>query len=509
MESHISESQIDDSVNKVMQSIQNASGSINKLREEIVALQETRAMSIIHLSQFKNDYDALFEMYRKYKDILQNGLPIYKPPTIQNNMMLCPPGQQQQIVQQQQMVQQKTGYYNDQGNSKILGYQQISSQPLTPMTNIMQMQNIMQPPPPPPQMAAPIPPQTIIEPVKEEKTVPAPATPKKNEEEVSFSNTQYDVIAKTPTYDSRRIRLKYSLSTNAVVCSVAFNSNGTKFVFANSKFAFVINYATGKVETQINMRTEQSTNEFNPRCVRFTPDDKYVVLGNDDCNLVVFDSTTGEHVTTLRQHTKKISSIIFTHGGKRMVTAGYDRLICVWNMENFTLIKKKEHSSNDGDHEDMIVGLAVDTAQSFIAVGFMLGNVGVYDIDFEQPILIFKAHDEKIMKIAISPFDGYISTGSADNNIKVWGLHDRPTLENTLEGHTNLVLALAFSPKSPILLTGSKDESVRGWDYKSNQELFTINAHKNTVFEISHHPSENAFISCSGEGLVCAWQYDQ
>ena len=337
------------------------------------------------------------------------------------------------------------------------------------------------------------------------------STPKKQEDTSALTqaNPSYTIHALDPAYNSDHMKLKYALSTNAVVCSVAFNSDGSKFAFTNTKTIFVINTDNGSIFTKINMLYDPNINDFNPRCLCFTPDSRYIVLGNDESNILVFSVASGQHVKTLKQHTRKISSIIFTNENKYMVTAGYDCLICVWNLEDFSLVNKIVNQTDQPD--DMIVAIAVDSDKTFIAVGFMKGNIGVYDVNFKEPMLPFKAHDGNIMNIAISPFDGSIATGAGtaggDSSIKIWGLSTRLTQKNTLSGHSNLVLALAFKHDGPLLLSGSKDEKVCGWDYKKGTMLFDISAHKNTVFSIAHHPSKNIFLSCSGEGLVCVWEY--
>ena len=537
MESSITEQQVNQSASKLLELIDTASNMINRLREKNRNLEDLRSLSIIHLAQYKDDYESLFDIYHKFKDML-NSDNIFQ---FRQQEQVYDMGQQanpqlqqyaQQIQQQQQpqyqLVQQQTPQAL-QSSSTI--NQSLVQSPSVPPPSPSNIQTIQRMPEPSPiqntvqQAKARINPKIDVTSEDIERPIdihvpsppsptPPPALRQPNPQESTASvinkvEPPHAVRFSDPAYqEHHNVKLLYALSTDAVVCTVSYSSDGSKFVFANTKTAFIIDAETGDLINKIDMRYDPSINEFNPRCMRFTPDDKYIVLGNDDNNACIFEVQTGKHIATLKQHTKKISSILFTHEGKVLITAGYDKLICLWDMETFNLIQKIDHTSSDISPNDMIVAAAYDKYQTFIAIGFMNGSVGVYDIDFKQPLMLFEAHKDNLMNIAISPFDDSIATGSADNTAKIWVLHQHLAHRTTLSPHKSLVLALAFNPDGPILFTGSKDETIRAWDYKKGLLLYEIDAHKNTVFEISHHPTKSRFVSCSGEGLVCVWEYN-
>jgi WD40 repeat protein len=58
------------------------------------------------------------------------------------------------------------------------------------------------------------------------------------------------------------------------------------------------------------------------------------------------------------------------------------------------------------------------------------------------------------------------------------------------------------------MITGSKDQTIRMWQHKTGRPLCTVSVHRNTLFEIDHHPSQRSFVSCGGDGVVCVWDYD-
>ncbi|OHT14037.1 hypothetical protein TRFO_15697 [Tritrichomonas foetus] len=160
------------------------------------------------------------------------------------------------------------------------------------------------------------------------------------------------------------------------------------------------------------------------------------------------------------------------------------------------------------DREALINDIVFGIDDEIILVGFMSGKVGIYEPTFSQEMNEFRAHHMPLLGLTSSRKSGLICTASQDNTLKVWSLRGVASCKHTLISHTKYVLTSAFSPNSRYLFSGSKDESMKMWNVKTGELECTINAHQNTVFRIDHHPTENSFLSCGGDGLICFWEYD-
>jgi WD40 repeat protein len=155
----------------------------------------------------------------------------------------------------------------------------------------------------------------------------------------------------------------------------------------------------------------------------------------------------------------------------------------------------------------MVVSIAFSSDDEFIAVGFMSGTIGIYEPTFQQPMSSFQAHSALLLNVVISNSD-VIATASQDKTAKLWVIRGVASCKQVLQGHSDFVLAIAFSPRESVVFTGSKDETIKGWNQKTGEMMFTLTGHKNTLFQIDHHPLERTIVSCGGDGLVCAWDYD-
>lgn len=306
------------------------------------------------------------------------------------------------------------------------------------------------------------------------------------------------------------LTLRYTLKSSSIICSVRFNHDGSLFAFPNGKEVFVVQTSTGTLEMRFEIpRPAAESDEKYTRSLRFSPDGRLLVATCPREAICVFDLQKRELVANLEGTHTVASCLLFSKDSKRLFSAGFEGKLCIWDTETFRLIRIITHGnlSETQDPNSMIVALASPPDESFLAVGFMSGTVGIYSFDFDQPMSKFVAHQEYLFNVAISPFNSAIATASGDKTVKLWDLRGVANLMHTLQGHNDVVLAVCFSPHQPIVFTGSKDEKIVIWNQKTYSPLMTVTAHMNTMFDVCHHPTENCFVSCSGDGLVCVWSY--
>jgi G protein beta subunit-like protein len=110
-----------------------------------------------------------------------------------------------------------------------------------------------------------------------------------------------------------------------------------------------------------------------------------------------------------------------------------------------------------------------------------------------MPITHFKAHDQYITRVLLSPDVKHLATCSADHTAKIWEVKDLETmvpppgqpasearpfkLESTLTGHQRWVWDCAFSADSAYLVTACSDHYARLWELHSEQIIRQYNGH--------------------------------
>lgn len=301
------------------------------------------------------------------------------------------------------------------------------------------------------------------------------------------------------------VTLRYALSTSTVICVVEFSSDGTLFAFADSLYVYIYNTEDGDIVSHIELKPQPNSTPENrhTRSLKFSPNDELLAVSSLN-DVLLYDVKKGNLVHTFSGHTKDVSSIVFNSDGSWLISGSFDGVINIWDTKKFDQVMSIPSSQNNS----VIVAIATSSQVPFYVIGFLNGMIGVFDDKFTPPMITFPANGpDLMMSVAVSSYDDTIATVSKDNTVKVWIMRGVASCKHTLEGHTDFVLTAAFSPTDPILFTGSKDQTIRMWQHKTGQALCTICAHHNTIFKVSHHPSKNTFVSCSGEGVVCLWDY--
>lgn len=136
----------------------------------------------------------------------------------------------------------------------------------------------------------------------------------------------------------------------------------------------------------------------------------------------LLNPATFETVATLEGHTSSVYALAFSPDGRRLVTGGRDRRLCVWDVRTRTLIST------------------------------MIG------------------HTDDILAAAFNADGTRIVSGGRDRVIRVWDAVHYDELTQ-LHGHTSYVYCLAFSPDSQTLASGGGDDAVRLWETRPYRAL--------------------------------------
>ncbi len=147
-------------------------------------------------------------------------------------------------------------------------------------------------------------------------------------------------------------------------------------------------------------------------------------------------------------HQSPISAIRFTPDGGRMITAGHDTQVRVWD-----------------PHDDF-------------------AEVAVLD-----------AHEKPITDLAMSPDGREFATASVDRTVRRWSCRDLSLL-GTLTGHKGAVTCVRYAPDGRSLATAGQDLTIRVWDRESGACTTTLKG-------LERHPLSLAWLA-DGGGVVAS-----
>ncbi|MYF57286.1 sigma-70 family RNA polymerase sigma factor [Candidatus Poribacteria bacterium] len=187
-----------------------------------------------------------------------------------------------------------------------------------------------------------------------------------------------------------------------------------------------------------------------------------IAIGNRDGKLELWDTHTGEKLSTLRERGKKIKmpdyfthtygaiTLEFSLDGKLIAAGNLDTTIKIWDTtsgEELSVLQKTVEGSNMW---------SVSSIDGKEIVNNPMKNEG-----YDRP-----------SALAFSPDTSLIACGSEDSTVKLWNTITDELIA-TFTGHLSNVRHLAFSPDGNILASGSSDGTVRFWDIETKQALQT------------------------------------
>jgi WD40 repeat protein len=145
------------------------------------------------------------------------------------------------------------------------------------------------------------------------------------------------------------------------------------------------------------------------------------------------------------------------------------------------------------------------------------GTVIMWRASDGQLLHKFKAHESSsmclvgVLSLDLSK-DGklLVSGGGYDFTVKLWALHGEqpPTLQQTLEGHSDGVNVVRFSPDIMMIASASDDGTVRVCIVQSGELLRTYSGHKVGVHCAAWSPNSKRVASGGDDKVVHVWNVD-
>lgn len=106
---------------------------------------------------------------------------------------------------------------------------------------------------------------------------------------------------------------------------------------------------------------------------------------------------------------------------------------------------------------------------------------------------VLDEHSEFVDTLAITPDGQLLVSGSWDNTIKIWNLHEGKRI-NTLKDHTSDVECVAVTPDAKTLVSGSWDNTIKIWDLETGK-LQSSKSCLNPVVLVAITPDGKNFVS--------------
>lgn len=210
-------------------------------------------------------------------------------------------------------------------------------------------------------------------------------------------------------------------------------------------------------------------------------------------------SNSVECISVCKGHERAIDSINVSPDGQRFATGSWDTMLKVWSTDFSDVeasVEPKRSKKDCGSTKTPKMTLQ-GHRESVSAVQWM-DNETIVTGSYDHTIKVWDLHLEGIkteisgnkafFDINYSPLNNLIIAASADKNLRIYDtrLKGGNVVRNTYLGHTKWIQTVTWSTDDQFLFTsGSYDNQVKLWDHRSPKApLYDLIGHTDKVLDI-------------------------
>jgi len=232
------------------------------------------------------------------------------------------------------------------------------------------------------------------------------------------------------------------------------------------------------------------------RLAAFSPDDKRVVTVAGEP--AVWDVATARQLGSLEHTALRIRQANFSPDGRKLITAGSDTLVRIWDGTTFRQLLVLTH--------DGVVNAARFSADGTRALTASADHTARnWDAVTGRELARF-THEKAVRGATFSPDGRRVLTASDDHTARVWdAASGRELLRLDHDARDDVIVHEAeFAPDGSRIVTASSDHTARVWDSASGREIARFR-HENAVLSAVFFPDGEHVVTAAGDHTARIW----
>ncbi|KAG0607375.1 hypothetical protein M758_8G023200 [Ceratodon purpureus] len=188
-----------------------------------------------------------------------------------------------------------------------------------------------------------------------------------------------------------------------------------------------------------------------------------VLSGGVDGTAVVFNRTSGELVSTLSGHSKRVTSVKFVAKDEYALTGSIDKTVKIWQEQEDGNYACK-HTLKD--HSAEVRAVTVHATQNYFVTASADKTWNFYDLS--TGLCLAQVNEPTVQdgytSASFHPDGLILGTGTAESLVRIWDVKSQANVAK-FEGHTGPVTDISFSENGYFLATAAQD-GVKLWDLR-------------------------------------------
>ena len=228
-------------------------------------------------------------------------------------------------------------------------------------------------------------------------------------------------------------------------------------------------------------------------CAAVVPGNRHVVVGTKEGTLQVVEINSGVILEEIEAHQGAVWSVATRPDGSGIVSGSADHTVKFWDFDIRKAAGRRGGAAAGGGVlslvetatatlEDDVLAVKMSPDGRLLAVALLDNSIKVYKCGEAGELKFFLSlygHKLPVLTIDISSDSRLLVSGSADKNIKIWGL-DFGDCHKSLFAHTDSVTQVAFVPRTHYLFSVGKDGKLKYWDADKFEQVQVLDAQRGT-----------------------------
>lgn len=290
--------------------------------------------------------------------------------------------------------------------------------------------------------------------------------------------------------------------------AVAIGRSRTLFATASSEAIKVWHNDT----CQITLEVEQT-----PVCVAFLMDDQYILAGTKEGELSLYEIASGTLVLSKKAHDTAVAALdLHPKDPGSFITGAADKTVKFWTAKRSSRSDELrfKHVRTLQLTED-VLAVRYSPDARLVAVALLDMTVKVFFDDTLKFYLSLYGHKLPVTTLDISSDSRFLLTGSADKNVKLWGL-DFGDCRKSIFAHDEAITKARFvyGGTGHDFVTASRDGLVKYWTMSGFELLQKLEGHQRDVWGMEvagqearfGHPAECLLVTTGHDRSIRVWQ---
>jgi WD40 repeat protein len=255
---------------------------------------------------------------------------------------------------------------------------------------------------------------------------------------------------------------------------------------------------------------EGHTNWVNS--VAMSQDSKRIVSAGRDSKVIVWDlqedGSWGKYL--LKGHTDFVSSVALSKDSKKIVAAGSDGKVIVWDLQEGTGYVKHLLEGHTG----CVSSVAISEDGNRIVSAGSDCKVIVWNLEEGTGYVkhLLEGHASIVNSVAISEDSKRVVSAGVDGKVIVWDLEEGTGyVKQMLEGHTDWIRSVVLSKDSKRIVSAGDDHKVIVWNLQEGGGYvkWELEGHTDWVYSVAISQDRKMIVSAGNYCKVRVWNLEE